>query len=246
VVTLQLGRGGVVMAEMAVGTALIEVVIDRAVPAGLQLIGSLFHGKTIMVVGPGEAGKSTFVTYLQYGIFQEAQPRAKTYSPQSSPRFNLQLGPNRNLEVKIKTAVDLPGQLQEQYALVFEHRPHALVIILDMSAPLEAPNDYRATATWMEDFFSRLDQKWQGQKPRRNRLRSVIVALNKMDLADKQQVDEYEKRYRAIVEDKFRAARGPNLSDVRFRRTIMVENPNGTRSIDGILVDMAQSLTASK
>jgi len=233
------------LALTAAGT-LVKVVIERGSPAGLGFIGSLLHGKTIMVVGPTQAGKTTFITYLQYGILQEEQQIDRTFKPKASPRFDLRLGPNRNLEVQVKTVIDLPGQSTEQHLQVFGHRPQALVVILDMSAPLAASNDIRSTATWLEDFFSKLDQSWQGQKRRRNRLRSVIVALNKMDLVDKQRVDEHEKRYRAIVKDQFRAARSPALGDVHFRRTIMVENPNGSKSIDAILVDMAQALTAPK
>ncbi|MGH3157220.1 MAG: hypothetical protein ACRDNF_11675, partial [Streptosporangiaceae bacterium] len=230
------------------GIALVKVVIERGAPAGLGVIRSWLHGQTIMVVGPTRAGKSTFVSYLRFGIFQEEDPeKDRTFKPIESPRFNLELGPNRNLEVQIKTAVDLPGSDTDQHLQVFEHRPHALVIVLDMSAPLAAPNDIRSTTIWLEDFFRKLDQRWQGKKPSRNRLRSVIVVMNKIDLASKPQVDSYEKRYRAIVKDDFRAARGTRLSDVHFRRTIMVEdpvkNPGGTKSIDAILVDMAQSLT---
>lgn len=232
-----------------VGGTVIKLIIERGAPAGLGFIGSLLHGKTIMVVGPSGAGKSTFITYLRFGIFREEQPHYKTFKPIESPRLNLQLGPNRNLEIKVKTVVDLPGQATDQHVQVFEHRPQALVVILDMSAPLDEPNDIRSTAIWLEDFFSKLDQKWQGQKSRRNRLRSVIVALNKLDRVDKQLVKNYEDRYRAIMKEHFKAARGPVLDDVHFMRTIMVEcpeNPNKTRSLDSILVDMAQSLTAPK
>ena len=229
---------------------LVKLVIERGAPAGLGVLRSWLHGQTIMVVGPTKSGKSTFVSYLRFGIFQEEQEPHSTFKPVESPRFNLELGPNRNLEVQVKTAVDLPGQDTDQFLQVYEHRPHALVIVLDMSAPLAAPHDIRSTATWLEDFFSKLDQRWQGKKPSRNRLRSVIVVLNKMDIADKPRVDEYEKRYRAIVKENFHTAHGPRLGDVHFRRSIMVEdpvkNPGGTKSIDAILVDMAQSLTAPK
>jgi signal recognition particle receptor subunit beta len=228
------------------GGALVKVIIERGAPAGFGFVRSLLRGKTIMVVGPPRSGKSTFVTYLQFGIFQDAQETEKTYHPVESPRFSLRLGPNRNLEVEVKTIVDLPGQYPDLSKNVFEHRPHALVIILDMSAPQSDVNDTRSSALWLEDFCNRLDQRWQGQKAKRNRCRSVIVAMNKIDMVKPEVVDKYEEQYRAIMKQSFRAARGSHLSDVHFRRSIMVENADGTKLIDAILVDLAQAITATK
>ena len=246
---LQSGRGTMTGLEplgAAAAGALVKVVLERGAPTGFGIISSLLHGKTIMVVGPSRSGKTTFISYFQFGIFQDTQETEKTYHPVESPRFNLRLGPNRTLDVTVKTVVDLPGQYPDLSKEVFEHRPHALVIILDMSAPQSDPNDPRSSAIWLEEFCNKLDQRWHGQKAQRNRLRSVILAMNKIDLVDPQMVDDYEKEYRAIIKRSFRAARGPLLGDVHFKKSIMVENPNGTKLVDAILVDMAQSLTAPR
>jgi signal recognition particle receptor subunit beta len=233
--------------ETAIAGTIVKMAIERGAPAGIARLTSMFKGKTVMVVGPARSGKTTFVRYLQFGIFMHADETQPTYDPVESPRFNLRLGPNKTLEVSIKSAVDLPGQYPARRLAdeAFDHRPHALVYVLDLTAPLEGEAD-RASGEWLKQFCERLDQRWQGQKPQRNRLRSVIVAMNKMDLVDAAVVTTNEKRYKEIMSQSFRAAKGPNTDDVVFRRSIMVENPDSTKWVDAILVDLASSLTRKR
>ncbi len=229
--------------ETAAAGTIVKVVIEHAAPAGIAVIKSWLKGKTLMVVGPSRAGKSTFVNYLQFGIFQHEQETSKTYTPVHGPKFNLTVGSTKSLEVLVKTTVDIPGQYSEvQLATeVLNNRPHALVVVLDVSRDLHGSG---GTAEWMTEFFSRLDQRWQGVKPRRNRLRSVIVALNKRDLVDAATITEHEKACKDIVMQHFKAARGPQTHDVVFRQSVMVDNPDGTKWVDAILVDLATA-TAS-
>jgi putative ribosome biogenesis GTPase RsgA len=52
--------------------------LERTAPAGLGRIRSWWKGKTILVLGQARAGKSTFLDYLQHGIFEEEQDTEKT------------------------------------------------------------------------------------------------------------------------------------------------------------------------
>jgi hypothetical protein len=85
--------------EVGPAIAVARVVIDRAAPAGLKLVRSWIHGKTIVVAGPARSGKTTFMNYLQYGVFEHAQETAVTYRASPSKRFNFTVGPHKNLEV---------------------------------------------------------------------------------------------------------------------------------------------------
>ena len=243
-------RGGQSVAtgiETAIAGTIIKVALERTAPAGLARIASIFKGKTVMVVGPARSGKTTFVRYLQFGIFQHADETQPTYDPVESPRFNLRLGVDRTLAVSIKTAVDLPGQLPASAVAdeAFQHRPHALVIVLDLTAPLVGADD-RASGDWLEHFVDQLAERWQGQSPKRNRLRSMIVAMNKADRVDDAVMATNGERYREIVSRRLGPAKGPKMDDVLFKRSIMVENPEGTKWIDAILVDLAISVTRKR
>jgi hypothetical protein len=232
-----------------VGTAsgtIIKVAVTYA-PKGAAWIASRTRGKIVMVVGPRRAGKSAFTRYLRFGILQHAQDSLPTYDPVPTGVFNLRLGQQQSLEVAIKNAYDLPGNWDARDVAdqAFQHRPHALVIVLDLTAPLTG-DDNRACADWLGRFFERLDERWRDVRPklRRNRLRSVVVAMNKLDLLEDADavVAEYEPSLRATVEQHFKAAKGPKTDDVLFRRSVMVESPAGDRWINAILVDVAESM----
>src|SRR5690242_3944419 len=96
--------------EAAAGGAVVKLIVERGVPKGFALARVVFQGKTIMLVGPARSGKTTFISYLQHGIFQDPQDIPRTYDPVDSSHFNLRLGPNKTLDVIVKTVVDLPGQ----------------------------------------------------------------------------------------------------------------------------------------
>jgi energy-coupling factor transporter ATP-binding protein EcfA2 len=232
-------------AEIGAAATVAKVVIEKVGPAGVAFVKSLISGKIVMVVGPPRAGKSTFVDYMQFGIFQHEQETHKTYEPLRGPKFKLRVGATNSLEVLVKTTVDIPGQYNEVQLAneVYNQRPHALVIVLDLSAPLHGSD---GTADWLTAFCTRLDQCWQSAKQSRNRLRSVIVAMNKLDLVDRSVVVEGEKVFKDIVAQHFKAARGRNMDDVVFRATVMVDNPDGTKWVDAVLVDLAIATTRKR
>jgi len=227
--------------EIGAAGTVVKLAVERGAPAGLAIVRSWFTGKTLVVVGPPRAGKTTFVRYVQYGIFQHADKTPKTYDPTSSPRFNLRLGKDNNLEVLIKTAVDLPGHAAARTLAddVFKQRPHAIVIVLGLDNPLEGDE---GTAAWLREFCKQFDYRWLQAQDRRNRLRSIIIVMNKLDLVDAPQLEAHENRYREVMGDEWRSARGPQTDDPTFRRCVMVENPDGTKWVDAVLVDMATSL----
>lgn len=63
------------MTGIEAGATLLKVgvaVIQRITPGGIALFKSWLKGKEIMIVGQARAGKTTFVDYLQYGLFEIA------------------------------------------------------------------------------------------------------------------------------------------------------------------------------
>jgi len=200
-----------------------------------------------VIAGPPRAGKTTLVRYIQYGIFQHAEETQRTYDPIESQRFNLQLGADKKLEVSVKTAVDLPGQYGVPLAdAVFERRPHALVILLDVSRELDGDDDGGVPcAGWLTNFCIRFDQRWLAD-PGRNRLRCVIVAMNKMDLVPADAMTTAERAYKQIMAQHWKASRGPHTDEPLFRPAVTVENPDGMKWVDSILVDLATSLTRKR
>jgi signal recognition particle receptor subunit beta len=230
--------------EAAAAGAVVKLAIERGAPAGIGVLRSWLRGKTIVVVGQPQAGKSTFIRYVQYGIFEHADEMQRTWDPIESPKFNLRLGPDRSCEVSVKTVLELPGQVAARNLAdsAFERRPHALLLLLDLTHPLEGSSEERASATWLRNFCRRFDERWQRVKADRNRLRSVIIVMNKMDIAQSGAAQTNEVAYRKVLSEEWRASRGPHSDDPLYRRCIMVENPDGTKWVDRVLVDMATAL----
>ena len=66
--------------------------------------------------------------------------------------------------------------------------------------------------------------------------------MNKADKVDGQHLAEAEKRYRATVNRMSKAARGPHVNEVQFTKSILVENSDGTKWADAIIVNLAKKL----
>ncbi|WP_405070345.1 hypothetical protein OG558_12360 [Kribbella sp. NBC_01510] len=222
----------------AVAGAVVKLVIDRGAPAGLRLVRSWLRGQTVLIVGPGASGKTTFLQYLQFGIFLHEQEHQKTYHALESPRFNLALGPNKNLNVSIKTAVDLPGQDADITDIVVAQRPHAMVVILDCASKAKREE----SAKWLTEFLQLLDQRWLGKSTKKNRLRTMIVVMNKIDKLSGAWDSKFERPYRQAFDLHFKAARGPLMPDIKFRQCVMVESSDGTKWVDAVLIDLATGL----
>jgi signal recognition particle receptor subunit beta len=200
-------------------------------------------GKTLMVVGPPRAGKSTFMDYLSYGIFQHEQETERTYEAKRARDFKLSLGRDRALSASIKTAVDMPGDPNPKLVVdeVFKRRPHGLIVMLDLTTPLD-DDDPRYSAAWLRRFCRAAEQRAFRMRPRRNRLRSIVVAMNKADKVDGVELQRRERVFRGIMEQDWLIAGGSHAIEPRFRPCIAVENDEKTRWVDAILVDVAKGL----
>jgi hypothetical protein len=66
--------------------------------------------------------------------------------------------------------------------------------------------------------------------------------MNQADKLGPDPIIKREKKFREIVRANFRAARSSRTQEPIFKRCIMVENPDGTKWVDAVLVDLATSL----
>ncbi|MFE2124546.1 Rab family GTPase [Rhodococcus aetherivorans] len=227
-----------------IGGAAFKLIIERSAPAAFKWVRAVAKGKTIVIVGPGRTGKTTFLNYIHHGVFQHNQATNRTLVPEESKRFDLEVGPSKNLKLHVSSAIDTPGQYPDISKFVHSKRPHALIIVLDLSSNLKDPDPAKSSAAWLDEFLTRLDQRWIASRASRNRLRSVIVVLNKADLVSESTYAKHETRYRKIMKDSFRVAKGSMQQDVLYKKCIMVENPYGTKFVDAVIFDLAKSLVS--
>ena len=232
--------------EILGGATLIKVgvaVIQRAAPTGLALIKSWLKGKEVVVIGQARAGKTTFLDYLQFGLFEDEKDTSKTLDVLPSARFNIKMGRDSALELNVKTAVDVPGQIGAvaHADLVFDRKPHAVILVTDLTSPLRGESD-RASAAWLSDFCKRLEARWRAKGRRANRIKTMILIMNKRDKVDIRRVTSRKKEFQKILDSELREARGQMLNDIAIMPCTLVTNPDGTKSVDGVIGHLAKSL----
>src|SRR5260221_5989464 len=168
-------------AEPFIGKAAIEIVVKGA-PRGFALARSWWLGKEILIIGQARAGKTTFREYLQYGFFEDARENEETPDVEPTGRFDLAIGRDFALKLIVSSAVDSPGQVGPvaHANLAFQRNAHALIILLDLTTPLQREPD-RASAAWLSRFCRRYDALWRANRSRKNRVRSIVVVMSKAD-----------------------------------------------------------------
>lgn len=234
------------MSGVEAGATLLKVgmtMMERAVPGGIALLKSWFKGKEIMVVGQARAGKTTFIDYLQYGLFEDEKETGKTLDVTSSARFNVKMGRDAALELMISAVVDVPGQVGpvEHAKLVFEKRPQAVIIFTDLTRPLKGDAE-RASSIWVQEFCRTLESRWRANKKRKNRIKSIILVMNKSDKVDEKKLASSKQSYRKILDAELRDARGRMLDDIAIMPCVLVTNPDGTKAADSIIAHLAKAL----
>jgi len=219
------------------GAAALRVLITRGAPAGWRWISSILHGKSVVVLGPPAAGKTTFVRFLERGVFLPESPHERTRRLTDSRRFQVDIGRGQNFTLHISRVTDIPGQDADPAEYVANLRPQGMVLVLDWSS-IETQTE---GVDWLDDFLLRLDQLFLAA-PRKARFRTVMVLLNKVD---KIQFDTGDSKtlVKARVDAGMRTARGTDLQHVTVRDCCLVDNPRGLILAETVVADLAIRLT---
>lgn len=233
------------MSDPATGALALKValeVVKRVPTSGLARARDFFVGNQLLVVGPPRVGKTSFVDYLRHGIILDEKDTPKTDRLERTPAFRITLGRDASLELRLRRAIDAPGQVgpvqQAEYAL--EYRPHGLVFVTDVSRPFGGSSD-DATANWLRLFLSHLNARSARHGPKKNRTKAIAVLLNKADKITKKALADRHRK----TTDLFSELSGPgtvNVDSVRTTATILITNPQGTHSADQALALLARDL----
>jgi hypothetical protein len=118
------------MPEGAIAAKLIVDLVGRPAMSGLARLYTRITGNEILILGPARAGKTSFSEYLQYGLLEPEQETATTITPHKSASFRIKIGKQSALEMKVKRAVHVAGEIgpTEHARLPEERRPQAIVV----------------------------------------------------------------------------------------------------------------------
>ena len=208
------------------------------IPKGFKYIKSLLTGKTIIIVGQERAGKTTFLDYFQYGFFEDEKDTEKTWDIAPTARFDVKLGRNEILEISVKTVIDVPGQIGANFQAkeIYRQKPHAILVFMDINRPLKDSSE------WLTEFCRRLETYWRTNKRAGNRVKSIVLVLNKTDKTDAKTIESRKKAFKKILDAELKEARGGMTGEISVVPTVMVNNAEGTKSADGLIAHLAKGL----
>ena len=212
---------------------------QRARPRGLYGLITHALGKEILVLGPSTAGKTKFTEYLRLGTLDVEGRREMTYRVRKSPAFTVGLGPEKGFVLKVRRAVDTPGQVGplQHATLVGRRRPHAIVVVLDCSRAA------LMMVTWLHLFCDRLDTVLRRGSYARRRLGQILVLLNKRDRIASDECEQLKDGVRQVLKQHLSVVLGADrVQAIPVLECIAVETEHGTELIDHVIGSLAERL----
>jgi hypothetical protein len=211
----------------------------RARPRGLYGLITHALGKEILVLGPSTAGKTKFTEYLRLGVLDPEGKREMTYRVRKSPAFTVGIGQERDIVLKVRRAVDTPGQVGpiEHATLVGRRRPHAIIVVLDSSRAA------LMMTTWLHLFCDRLDTILRRGSYARRRLAEIIVLMNKRDKIDRDQAEYLRQGIRGVLNQHLRVVLGAErVQAIPILECISIQTEEETSLIDHAVSTLAERL----
>jgi GTPase SAR1 family protein len=227
----------------AIGLKVAIDLVKRPAMTGLARVHTWLTGNEVLILGPARAGKTSFVEYLRYGVLEPEQETATTIETKKSATFRVKVGRDQSLELKVKRAVDVAGQVGpiEHARLAEERKPHALVVMLDLSAPLTGVSE-RASGPWLIEFCKHLDERLRDNATMKKRLKTIIFVANK---ADTQKPDALTRRidgFRQILKKHLGMSLTTKVDAIPILPCTLVQTENGTGTADAVIVRLAKAL----
>jgi len=213
--------------------------MKRGNPRGLYAFITRALGKEILVLGPSTAGKSKFTEYLRLGTLDPEGQREMTYHVRKTPAFTVGLGRDQGVALKIRRAVDTPGQVGpvEHAALVGRRKPHAVIIVLDSSKSI------LMTTMWLHLFCDRLDTVLRRGFAAKRRLSEVMVLLNKRDKIDAAEFNQLKEEVAAVLRKHLEVVFGAErVRAIPIMECISVQTEEGPVLIDRVISDLMERL----
>jgi energy-coupling factor transporter ATP-binding protein EcfA2 len=217
----------------------IDLGIEIVKLSGLQRQALRLTGKTVFVTGPAGSGKTTFLNYFQHGFFDEETKHTRTIDVSSTKTFSIRIGERSSLNLNVKKAIEIPGQLYPlQHArLAREYKPKCILLVADLCRKDDS-------IEWLKQFCSSFEKEWLGKK--NNDLQSLNIILNKSDKMNMDQVQyqAYERDVCSVIETLgFSIGTLPN-SKIEVFQCCLVNNTAGTRLVDRVIRKIALDLNA--
>ena len=201
-------------------------------------------GHEVLILGPARAGKTSFVDYLRYGVLEPEQETEKTLDVETTATFRVKIGRDASLELRVKRAVDVAGQVGpiEHARIAEKRRPHALIVLLDLSAPITGTSD-RASGPWLIEFCKYLDEGLRMNTAMRKRLRTIIFVANKRDTQTGDSATKRIEGFRKIIKRHLSTSLATKVDSIPIMPCSLIQCDDAVSFADAVIVRLAKALS---
>ena len=226
----------------AVGVTLGVELIKRTAPSGIAWLTTFAKGIELLILGPGNSGKTTFADYLRFGMLESEAKHIKTIDIKKSSTFSLGMGRDEALKLRLRRSVDVPGQIgpTAHAQLVKERRPHAVILLLDCG------RTQSGIVKWLDEFFEQIDQLFIDDPRLKRKIKTIKIILNKRDKIGRQSdYTKLEKAVRQSVLDGISNSLGKSAAKkMQILPCVSVETKKyGSKLIDVVIKKIAKSVS---
>jgi len=217
-----------------------EAASGRAAPRGFSRLAAYATGKEILIVGPSSAGKTKFSQYLILGALDAEDTREMTYQITKSGVFVIRIGAQGHLALKVRRAVDTPGQVGpiQHASLVGRRKPHGVIVMLDSTKAVST------SVRWLRLFCDRLDTVLRKGSYGRTKLSGFLVLLNKRDKVNNSESSELKESVQEVLGRYLSVVLGADrVSSIPILECVSVQTKRGSALIDEVINQLAAQLT---
>ena len=222
----------------AIGLKIALDLVKRPASSGLARVHSWLTGHEVLVLGPARAGKTSFVDYLQYGVLEPQQETSKTMDLKKSATFRLKIGRDSSLELKVRGVIDVAGQIGPiEHAKIVEKRvPHAVVILIDLSAPVTK------SAEWLSEFCKHLDERLRNNPRMKKRLKTILFVGNKHDTITPDVFARRAESFKRIIKKHLMMAMPTAVDSMPIMPCVLVDLDGAVAMADAVIIRLARAL----
>jgi GTPase SAR1 family protein len=217
--------------------------LQRVSPGVVERLGHWFVGRDILAVGQARAGKTSFCEFLRFGTLEAEAPTRITYDDAHKRYFTIRVGREGDVAFRIRRSSDVPGQAGAvaHAHLVTRYRPHALVIVTDLTSPMKGEPD-RAAGAWLRLFCEHLAEGLRSSWRTRRALRTIVLVMNKCDQVSEKKANVRAERFREILGQTLSGTYGIRAHEIPILPCALVKTEHGTELADRVVIRLAKAL----
>jgi len=183
-----------------------------------------------LIVGHDDAGKTSFLNFLRHNEFADERMTRDTLEVSRQGAFQL-VRPGE-MDLPVKSILDIPGPLDpgEQLELVRREAPRILLIMVSADNP--------TSSRWLRDFAAGLRVLLSKDARLADKLISISVVLNKMDLIGEYACGERLAEMVKIVDTALEPLLMSNVRSIAVLPCTLLSGKGGEKAANRILASI--------